>query len=452
MPRFASMISVLILALALGVVTGHGQTGSASPAPKAISPDVNVSQPQTASSPAAVYTLTPERRAKALAYSHLLYALYFFGALLSIAIYYLIWRTRIAATFRDWAQKISPRLFVQCLVFVPLFLVTARLLKFPFSFYSGYVLEHRFGLSTQGFASWLSDWGKELGITAAIGVPVVWVFYTVVRRSPRRWWFYFWLASIPLVLSFILLEPYVVDPLFYKFTPLQDTQPALVGRIEATLHHAGISVPPQRVFEMDASTRTRELDAYVAGLGSSKRVVVWDTTLKALGPDELLLVLGHEAGHYALDHIPKEFALDEIVALVFFFLAFIAVDKWIKPAASRREFEGVGDLALLPLLLIVLTLMVLLSDPIVNGISRHYEHQADQFGLEVAYGVVHDPNAAEVHSLQVLGDVDLSDPDPSPFIKFWLYTHPPLDDRIRFAATYKPWAEGKPMQLLPRLH
>ena len=86
----------------------------------------------------------------------------------------------------------------------------------------------------------------------------------------------------------------------------------------------------------------------------------------------------------------------------------------------------------------------------MNGISRHYEHQADQFGLEVAYGIVPDPNAAEAHALQILGEVDLADPDPNPFIKFWLYTHPPLDERIRFAATYKPWAEGKPMELLPQ--
>ena len=86
----------------------------------------------------------------------------------------------------------------------------------------------------------------------------------------------------------------------------------------------------------------------------------------------------------------------------------------------------------------------------MNGISRYFEHQADQFGLEVAYGIVPDPNAAEVHAFQILGEEDLADPDPSPFIKFWLYTHPPLDDRIRFAATYKPWAEGKPLKLLPK--
>jgi STE24 endopeptidase len=284
---------------------------------------------------------------------------------------------------------------------------------------------------------------------AVLGVIVAWIFYSVVRRSPRRWWFYFWLATIPLVLAFILVEPYIIEPLFYKFTPLEKTQPALVERIEAMLKHAGLSVPPDHIFEMDASSRTKEVNAYVSGMGSSKRVVVWDTTLKVMGPDELLLVLGHETGHYAVYHIPKEVALDEAVALLLFFMGFIAVNWLVERVGPRTGVEGIGDLASLPLVLVVLTLLVLLSDPAVNGISRYFEHQADQFGLEVAHGIVPDPNAAEVRALQVLGEVDLSDPEPSTFIKFWLYTHPPLDERIRFAATYKPWAEGKPLELLP---
>ena len=353
------------------------------------------------------YTLTPEQRAKAIAYSRSLYVLYFLGTLVSLGIYFFLWRAGIAVTFREWARKVSRRHFVQCLIFVPLFAAAATLLNLPLEFYSGYVLEHRFGLSTQGLASWFGDWGKSLAVVAAIGVIVAWIFYTVVRRSPRRWWFYFWLASIPLVLTFILIEPYAIEPLFYKFTPLQKTQPALVERIEAMLNHAGLSIPPARIFEMDASSRTREVNAYVSGLGASKRVVVWDTTLKTMGPDELLLVLGHETGHYALHHIPKEFALDEAVALLFFFLGFFAVNWLVERAGPRFGVEGMGDLASLPLVLVVLTLLVFLSDPLVNGISRHYEHQADQFGLEVAYGIVPDPNAAEVHALQILGEEDL---------------------------------------------
>jgi STE24 endopeptidase len=429
---------------------GSGQSGNTPPpASSTTEPASPPSQAQPASPPPTIYTLTPERRAQAIAYSRSLYILYFVGTLLSLGIYLLLWRARIAVKFREWALKVSRRHFVQCLIFIPLFVVAAMLLNLPLEFYSGYILEHRFGLSTQGLASWFSDWGKSLAIAVAMGVIVAWVFYTVVRRRPGRWWFYFWLASIPLVLAFILIEPYVIEPLFYKFTPLQNTQPALVERIETMLKHADLSVPPERIFEMDASSRTNAVDAYVSGLGASKRVVVWDTTLKTMGPDELLLVLGHETGHYVLHHIPKEFALDEGVSLLFFFLGFLAVTRLVERVGARSGIEGMGDLASLPLVLAVLTVLVFSSAPLVNGISRHFEHQADQFGLEVAHGIVADPNAAESHSLQILGEEDLADPDPSPFIKFWLYTHPPLDDRIRFAAAYKPWAEGKPMELLP---
>ncbi len=444
-------LGVCLLVLPAGVV-GNSQTGS-SPAPptQVAGPVPPPVQAQTAQPPTpTTYTLTPKQRAKAVAYSHSLYVLYFIGTLVSLGIYFFLWRSGITATFREWARKVSQRHFVQYLIFVPLFAAAATLLNLPVEFYSGYILEHRFGLSTQGLASWFGDWGKSLAVVAAIGVIVAWIFYTVVRRSPRLWWFYFWLASIPLVLTFILIEPYAIEPLFYHFTPLQKTQPELVERIEAMLNHAGLSIPPARILESDASSRTREVNAYVSGLGASKRVVVWDTTLRTMGPDELLLVLGHETGHYVLHHIPKEFVLDEAVALLFFFLGFFAVNWLVERAGPRFGIEGIGDMGSLPLVLVVLTLLVFLSDPLVNGISRHYEHQADQFGLEVAYGIVPDPNAAEAHALQILGEEDLEDPDPSPFIRLWLYTHPPLDDRIRFAATCKPWAEGKPMELLHR--
>lgn len=451
MNRFAwILLGVCSLILPAGVA-GSSQTGNSPLPPAQTAQQVyGTGQDRPTQPPATTaYTLTPKQRAKAIAYSRSLYVLYFLGTLISLCIYFFLWRARIAVAFREWARKVSRRHFVQCLIFVPLFAAAVALLNLPLEFYSSYVLEHRFALATQGLASWFGDWGKSLAVVAAIGVIVAWILYAIVRHSPRRWWFYFWLASIPLVLAFVLIEPYAIEPLFYHFTPLQKTQPALVERIEAMLNHAGLSIPPARILEMDASSRTRVVNAYVSGLGGSKRVVVWDTTLKTMAPDELLLVLGHESGHYVLHHIPKEFVLDEAVALLFFFLGFFAVNWLVAKAGPRFGIEGTDDLASLPLVLVVLTLLVFLSDPLVNAISRHYEHQADQFGLEVAYGIVADPNAAEVHALQTLGEEDLEDPDPNPFIRLWLYTHPPLDERIRFAATYQPWAEGKPMELLP---
>jgi len=394
------------------------------------------------------YTLTPEKRAKAAAYSRTRYTLYFVGVAFSLALYWLLWRLRVAVRFRDWSRRLSPRPFVQCVLFVPLFLFVVSLLEFPLDYYSGFLLEHRFDLSTQGFGSWLGDWGKDLAITIIFGILVIWILYAVIRWSPRRWWFYFWLASIPMVLGFILIEPVVLDPFFYRFTPLEKTQPVLTARIEEMLGHARLDIPRSRIFEMNASAKTKALDAYVTGLGASKRVVVWDNALRKLDQDETLLMIGHEAGHYVLYHIPKEFALIEMVTLALFYLGFRLFRLVIARSGPEAGVESAGDLASLPVILLLLTALEFLGSPVINSISRHYEHQADQFGLEVAYGVVVDPNSAEARSLQKLGEADLADPDPSPFIKFWLYSHPPLDERIRFASSYKPWTEGKPLELL----
>jgi Zn-dependent protease with chaperone function len=394
------------------------------------------------------YTLTPQLRARAVAYSRTRYFLYFLGTAYALGVYFLLWRAKVAVAFRTWARKVSDSPFVQCLVFAPLFFISVSLIEFPLEYYSGFALEKRFGFSNQSFLSWLADWGKALGITVLSGIFVVWILYSVIRRSPRRWWFYFWLVTIPLTLGMILIEPVVIDPLFYQYTPLENTEPALTARIELMLHRAGLNIPDTRIFEMDASTKTNAVNAYVNGIGSSKRVVVWDTTLRLMDEDETLLVLGHETGHYVLGHVLKGFLEFEVGAFFAFWLGFLAGERIMKRPVSNKALEGAGDLASLPIMLLVLTLLTFLSTPIYCALSRRVEHQADQFGLEVAHGVVPDPNAAEARSLQILGERDLEDPDPPAFIKFWLYTHPPLDERIRFARSYHPWTEGKPLELV----
>lgn len=394
------------------------------------------------------YTLSAEQWARAKAYSRAQYSAYFAGVGVSLGIYLLFWLGRLGVTLRNLARRASHRLLVQCLVFAPLFFAATALLNLPLDFYAGYRLEHRFDLSVQTFASWLGDWGKTLALSIIASMIVLWIFYSVVRRSPRRWWLYFWLATVPLELFVMFIEPWVVEPLFYKFTPLSETQPAFTGRIETMLRRAGLAIPPSRIFEMNASAKTRTLNAYVSGLGASKRVVVWDTTLKTLSPDETLLVLGHETGHYVLHHIPKEFALIELVLLGLFYLGQRLLVAMVHRFGPRTGLEGLDDLASLPAALLVLTLLAFAGSPLFSAISRHYEHQADQYGLEVAYGVVSNPNAAEAHSLQALGELDLADPDPSPSIVFWLYSHPPIEDRIRFAWSYHPWMEGRPMRFV----
>lgn len=392
--------------------------------------------------------LPPITREKAIRYSLVQYVLYFGGVVLALALYAALWLSGFGAWLGAFVRSTSRRFFIQCLVFVPIFWAVTSAIQFPLDYYAGYTVEHRFDLSAQSFASWLQDWSKAFGLTVLVAVFAVWLLYRIIRARPRSWWAWFWLLTLPLVLFVMFVEPWIVEPLFYKYTPLERTDPALTARIEEMLHHAGIHIPESRIFEMNASAKTRTLNAYVSGIGQSKRVVVWDTTLRELTPDETLSVLAHETGHYVLHHVIKEFALDELIALGCFFAGFLLVVAAIKRWGARTRLESLGDLASLPLLMLILTVIVFLASPFYCGISRHYEAQADQYGLELTYGVMPDPNTSMVRSFEIMGKDDLSDPDPNPFIKFWLFTHPPLAERIDFARHYKPWAEDKPMRLL----
>jgi STE24 endopeptidase len=394
------------------------------------------------------YALRPQLRAKAIRYSGTQYAIYFGGVALSLGVFALLWLAGFGTWLRRIAAKASQRLFVQCLIFVPVFWTVVSAIQFPLDYYSGFTVEHRFGLSTQGIPSWVADWAKTFGITIVVTVFVVWAFYRITRRSPKRWWLFFWLALIPPALCVIFIEPYVIEPLYFRFTLLEKTDPSLTAAIERMLKHAGIKIPESRIYEMNASSKTRTLNAYVSGFGESARVVIWDTTLRRLTQDETLSVLGHEIGHYVLHHVVKEFVLDELLALGWFYVGFLALGAVIRRKSPASGIEGTADLASLPLVMLVLTAILFLASPIYCAISRHYEHQADQYGLEVTYGILPDPNASMVRSFQTLEAEDLTDPDPNPFIVFWLYTHPPTAARIRFAEHYRPWTHSRPMEFL----
>jgi STE24 endopeptidase len=409
------------------------------------------SQPSVSASPESnpsPYALRPQLRTKAIQYSRARYEIYFGGIAASLAIYVFLWLSGFGYWLRGLSGKVSSRLLIQCGIFVPIFWTVASAIQFPLDYYSGFTIEHQFGLSTQAFPSWLADWAKTFGITGLVMILVVWAFYRIARRSPKRWWLFLWLALIPPALFVMFIEPYVIEPLYFSFTPLERTDPALATTIERMLRHAGLNIPESRIDEMNASAKTRTLNAYVSGFGPSKRVVIWDTTLRQLTPDETLSVLGHETGHYVLHHGIKEFLLDELLALGWFLIGSAMLTAAIKRKGLATGIERVGDLASLPLVMLVLTAILFLASPIYCAVSRHYEHQADQYGLELTHGVLSDPNGTMVQSFQTLEADDLADPDPNPFIVFWIYTHPPVQDRIHFAGHYRPWAQGKPMEFV----
>jgi len=324
MRRFGSplLFALCLLAITPSIAASQQPAPPATPqAPAATESKTGAGeQPAGTKTAEAHYVLTPEQRAKAIAFSRAEYILYFAAIALALAVYGFLWRSGFAVGLRNRVSRFSARHLVQAALFVSIFLLVVRALESPLDYYWGFVLEHRYGLSTQGIGSWVADWAKDLGLTGVVGILLAWVFYGLVRRSPRRWWLYFWFASIPITLAFIVVEPYVVEPLFYRFAPLEKTQPALTDRIQKMLGHAGLAIPRSRIYEMDASAKTRIVNAYVSGWGASKRLVVWDTTLEKLDSDQTLLVVGHEAGHYVLHHIPKEFAFDEMIFLVLFYV------------------------------------------------------------------------------------------------------------------------------------
>lgn len=393
------------------------------------------------------YTLPPEKYEQAVAYARSRYALYFIGFGYGLLILYLVLRTRLAPKFRDWAERASRVRFVQALVYVPLLTLAMALLGLPTDLYAQW-LSLQYEQSIQGWGSWFWDWTKGQLISTLVSIFLIWILYAAIRRSPRRWWFYFWLAALPIIVLLVFLSPLVIDPLFFQFQPLEKTQPALVTEIEKVVQRGGLEIPRERMFEMKASEKYKSVNAYVTGFGASKRVVVWDTTLEKMTPGQTLFVFGHEMGHYVLGHIYKGIAFLAAVLLLFLFLGYRAMHWALARRGEAWSIRGVDDWASLPVLLLFLSVFGFLFSPASNSFSRYQEHQADVYGLEVIHGIVPDSPQAAAQAFQVLGEINLADPDPHPLIRIWLYSHPPLDDRIRFAYSYDPWSKGEPTQFV----
>ena len=404
------------------------------PTPDAVPP----AQPRTEQ-----YTLSHDRYDKAIAYSRAGYILYFVSSFLGIVVLYLFLRLRIAARFRDIAENLTDRKWLQGLIFTPLLVGAADLVDLPVRLY-WHSLSLRFEQSVQNWGSWLRDWALSEVLGIGFALLLVMIIFALMRRSPRRWWFYSWLVVLPILVFFFFITPWFIDPLFNTFEPLDAHHPELVTAMEKVVQRTGLNIPRERMFLMQASAKTNALNAYVTGVGASKRVVVWDTTIQKSTTEETLFIFGHESGHYVLGHVRNFFLFFAVLLFVVFYLLFRclhwAVDRW----AVDWKIVGAEDWAAFAVLMLFLQIFVFLSSPLVNGFSRVQEHEADVFGLEVIHGIM--PNSAEVaaHSFQVLGEVDLADPNPSPFITFWLYSHPPVADRLVFAHTYDPWARGEP--------
>jgi Zn-dependent protease with chaperone function len=348
----------------------------------------------------------------------------------------------LARRLRDLAERSSVRRGVQAFIFAPLLLLSIDVLSLPLGIY-GHSLRLEYGLSVQDWGSWLWDRAKSQLIVAGVSTLAIWGLYEFLRRSPRRWWFHGWLAAVPFTLLLVFVVPLVFDPLFNEFDSLQAKQPQLVAQLERITERGGLSIERSRMLEMRASRKVTTYNAYVTGIGASKRVVVWDNTARELSTAETMFIFGHEQGHYVLQHVWMGIGMALVGVLVALYLTHRLLGAVLARYGGRWGIRGASDWASLPVLLLLFSVLSFLGQPISAALSRYLEHQADIYALEVTHGLTPDSTQAAASAFQKLGEKALSYPSPHPLYVFWVSSHPPIHERLAFAARYRPWQQGE---------
>lgn len=427
MKSSAILFVVMLLLLSSLLLADDSQNVQTNPATEIPSAVIDSTSGQAATS--IVYPITPERRELLNRYSN-------FSQLWDIFDTVFGWVLLLAIAFigiSSWLFKLTERLFtkrfLQFLLYLAFLIILLSIVSFPLDYYRDFAVEHDYGLSSQSFGSWLGDWAKSLPIEY-IGFIIMFGFlFFLIRRFPRRWWLWFSLGSIPVLILLIVVAPIIISPLFNDFVPLQDQQ--LKADISALANRGGIGHAD--IFQVDASKQSNKLNAYVTGLLGSKRIVLYDTLMKAMTTNQLLFVMAHEMGHYVMHHIWWSVLM--IVALLALSTWLIArfLPPLIRKFRNRLGFEDMTAYAATPLILFALGFVMFFAQPATNSLSRYFEHQADKYAIEMT-----DYNSKDaIVAFEKLSAYNLSDPDPNPFIEFWFYNHPALHRRIDFVQSYK---------------
>jgi len=409
--RFIIVVTILSLATA-GVVALASRT------PARIR---NAAPPESARDPALGASFTDEQVARHGAYQAPSYLSFVLSTILTAVVLVLLMRGPFAHVV-DRVQEVRGGWLIHALllgVFVSLLLTVVML---PLGFVRGFANARAWGLSTQDLGGWLSDQVRGAIVGALVAAVSAGAFFGVVRSQPRLWWLTGWAAFTALSALLVFLYPVAIAPLFNRFTPLEDE--ALRQRVLALADEAGVNV--KEVLVADASKRTTAENAYVAGLGPTKNLVLYDTLLAAGSEDETAFVVAHELGHKAENHVVKLLALSSLGLLAAFgaLYVFARSDKVLTWSGAT----SIADPRILPLLLLFALLAALVAAPIQSTVSRTFERQADA----IAIRLTDDPRTA-VAAFRRLAFSNLADLRPPAPVVWALFSHPPIPDRIRAA-------------------
>jgi STE24 endopeptidase len=331
-----------------------------------------------------------------------------------------------SAALRDWLLSFTSNDYWVVAGFLVIFGGIFFIINLPLSYYSGFVLPHRFGQSTQTLKGWIMDQIKGGLIAGLFGLLLVQIIYLVLRAAPDTWWL--WAALVILFFNVLMsnLAPVLIAPLFYKFVPLQESRADLVERLTNLAERANVRV--RGVYRFDMSRRTRAANAALFGIGNTRRIILGDTLLDEFEDDEIETILAHELGHHVHNDIPLGIVVSTLVNLLGLFLA-----AWgLRVGIDAFGFTGPADVAAMPLLALIMGAFGLVTMPAENAFSRWRERMADRYALEMT-----GKNQAFAAAFTRLANQNLSDVDPEPWVVFLFYSHPPLKQRIRVAEDYR---------------
>jgi STE24 endopeptidase len=303
-------------------------------------------------------------------------------------------------------------------------MVAVTIIDAPLSYYSGYIMPHRYGLSTQSLGSWLLDLVKGLAISLPLELAAVLFVYWLLAVVPLSWWLWTGLAVLVFTSLLANLAPILFLPLFYKLTPLPDGD--LKRRALELAAQARTKV--RGIYSMNMSSKTTEGNAAVMGLGNTRRIVIGDTLLQQYTPEEIEVVLAHELGHQVHADIPKLIIFQTLTTLGGLYLVNVALHAVV---GNVTLYHGLADPATMPLVGAVLGIFGLIILPLTNGFSRRVEHQADVYALDST-----GKTDAFISAMTRLANQNLSELDPNPIVEFLLYSHPAIGKRVAFAKGY----------------
>jgi len=380
----------------------------------------------TAATNAYLAQIPADKTARSDAYFEGGYWMILWDFLYGVAVALLLLNLRWSAHMRDLAERVTRFKPVHTFVYWMQYLVLTTILVFPLTVYEDYFREHKYGLATQTFGPWMGDQMKGLGVNLVLGGLLAMLLFGIVRRLPRTWWIWGAVVTTLFLIFVSLIAPVFIFPIFNKVTRLDD--PKIVDPILSMARANGI--PAKNVYEIDASRQTTRMSANVSGIANTMRITLNDNLLRRASPEEIQAVMGHEMGHYVMNHIYKGIMFFLIVTVLAFAYLRWALDWTLQRWGEKWQIRGVGDTAVLPLVVLLVSIFAFVITPVMNTFIRTQEYEADMYGLNTA----RQPDGAAQGAIH-LGEYRKMNPGP---IEEWIFfDHPSGRNRIYAAMRWK---------------